>query len=375
MADVAEFPDEEQPRRKKTGNRALSHGQSVSDMLKKQAEFLDPLRSVRSALAQIESSSVHRLLREQFSASDTAARRFREMSGAADLLRQQQQTVALTIAERYAALTEDTTNKFFEQVTRQGRALEEASRVPRDMQRWVADLVQEQSFAGAIAQQWQSSTSEVLKAVERSRNPLAGLATNKLFESIAARARQFEEAQRRSTSSEAVVPHKRVAEASQTAQTIVVEASHEPTLQGALNQILVAVHATQDTTLQRLLWFVLVPLLLLMLAAVVNPLADHYIKRKLSESSQGAEKQVRERAAQTVGDLSALSEYRFVRTDVLTVRVGPKAKAPAVGQLRFGQAVLVLEKRGAFTQVLWTSSDGASQVKGWVFSRHLRKFG
>jgi hypothetical protein len=56
------------------------------------------------------------------------------------------------------------------------------------------------------------------------------------------------------------------------------------------------------------------------------------------------------------------------------VTLGPRSKSPVVGRLQFGQAVLVLERRGDFARVLWTSTDGAAQVQGWVFARYLKRF-
>lgn len=379
--DVAKFEEDEPPRRKKSSTQVPSSFDSVSAMLKKQAELLDPLKSVRGALAQLETAAgFHRLIREQEEARQALTRRFEEVAKVSDVFRQERAILASSIADRYAVLATSLSTRpnagVYERLERQGRALEEASRMPRDMKRWIADLAEGQGFrqAASIAEQWQTRTSESLKFFERYRNPLADLATDKLFESIATRARLFERAQADTSVIGEPVAQARVAEAAKDAQSIVLEAANELTLQGALNQILAAIEASGDSLARRLLWFVLVPLLLLMIAAVVNPLADHYIKGKLSESSQGAERKVKERAAQTVGDLSVLSDYRYVRASVLIVRANAKAKAPSVGQLRFGQAVLVLETRGGFSQVLWTSSDGTSQLKGWVFSRYLRKF-
>jgi hypothetical protein len=379
--DVADFEDDEPPLRKSSTPQVPPNFDSVSTLLQRQLELLDPLKNVRGALVQLETAAgFQRLLREQEDVRQTLARRFDGLAKASDIFKQQQAILASSFADRYAALTTshstNLSSEVYERLKGQSRALEEASRIPRDMQRWIADLADGQGLrhATSVAEQWHASTSESLKLFERYRNPLANLATGELFESIARRAKLFDRAQADISALAAQVTEARVAEASQDAQTIVLQAANEPTLQGALDQILAAIEANRDTLARRLLWFVLVPLLLLMIAAVVNPLADHYIKGKLSASGQGAEKLVKKRAAQTVGDLRVLSDYRYVRASVLTVRVNAKARAPSVGQLQFGQAVLVLEIRGAFTQVLWTSSDGTSQLRGWVFSRHLRKF-
>ena len=58
----------------------------------------------------------------------------------------------------------------------------------------------------------------------------------------------------------------------------------------------------------------------------------------------------------------------------LALRLGPKAKAQAIGNLRFGQTVRVLDKERDFTLVVWRSEDGKVEIQGWVFSRYLKRF-
>jgi hypothetical protein len=42
--------------------------------------------------------------------------------------------------------------------------------------------------------------------------------------------------------------------------------------------------------------------------------------------------------------------------------------------LQFGQAVRVVEKGKDFTLVAWSSPDGSTHIRGWVYSRYLKKF-
>lgn len=68
-----------------------------------------------------------------------------------------------------------------------------------------------------------------------------------------------------------------------------------------------------------------------------------------------------------------LSGYRFVTTNTLFLRDNPNARAPIVGELKFGQVVGVLSTRRDWTEVVYEYGDGTTTV-GWVFTRYTAKF-
>ncbi len=142
---------------------------------------------------------------------------------------------------------------------------------------------------------------------------------------------------------------------------------------GDSNKLLVLVNAIQDAG-QPVTQSVLFVLFVMFFVMCMTPVADHYIKKKLSESPQESSKAVQIRAADAVGELALLSEYRFVTAEQLKVREGPRSNAHVVAALKFGQAVRVVRKGKDFTLISWSSSDGSVHVRGWVFSRYLRKF-
>lgn len=158
------------------------------------------------------------------------------------------------------------------------------------------------------------------------------------------------------------------------AHGIAEAAGKEVTLDGALKTILEAIRDAKEPETQKWLWFILVPLIFMLLQAFVNPLADVYVKKWLGESEQESKKQINVRAVEAVGDKSWLSEHRYVARKSLKVTSNASAGSPEVGKLEYGQAVRVVEKRGDFTLVVWTSSDGEGSVRGWVFSRYLKRF-
>lgn len=162
-------------------------------------------------------------------------------------------------------------------------------------------------------------------------------------------------------------------------EALVQETAEAPTAIVQLETIIAAIKATQDTPLQKVLWFILIPMLMALLWSMVNPVMDFYIKKRLEEASsrQEANKVVKEQVREAMPDAAMRRDYRFVSMPagkVLTVRASAGARAARVGELRTGQVVHVVERAGAFTLVEWRSDDGSAAVKGWVFSRYLERF-
>lgn len=153
------------------------------------------------------------------------------------------------------------------------------------------------------------------------------------------------------------------------------EAAHDAeNVQQVVLVLVDAIQKTKQPFVQRALFQVLWPLILALMSVVLAPIADHYIKKHLSESPQESSKAIQTRAADAVGDLVQLAEYRYVSAQRLKVRDNPRVNSPAVAELQFGQAVRVIEKRNDFALVAWSSPDGSAHVRGWVFSRYLTKF-
>lgn len=164
-------------------------------------------------------------------------------------------------------------------------------------------------------------------------------------------------------------------------EALVQEAEQAPTPEARVDRIIEAIKSTKDSTLQKILWFILIPVLIGLVMSVVNPVSDFYVKKWLegTSSRQEATKVIKHEARNAVDDLRLISDYRFVdvaKDKPLVVRAKPGAKAARIGELRFSQVIYVVEttKDKDFTLVEWRSEDGTSSVKGWVFSRYLKKF-
>lgn len=162
-------------------------------------------------------------------------------------------------------------------------------------------------------------------------------------------------------------------------EALVQETAEERTAAAQFDRIIEAIRANRDPIQQKLLWFILVPMLMALLFSLLNPVMDFYVKKRLEEASsrQEANKVVKQQVREAVPDLRMLVDYRFVSMPtgkVLVVRASAGARAPRVGELRTGQVVHVVERSDAFTLVEWRSEDGTAAVRGWVFARYLERF-
>jgi hypothetical protein len=156
-------------------------------------------------------------------------------------------------------------------------------------------------------------------------------------------------------------------------RTVAVAAEQQLTAQGFVDQIVEAIRDSRDTKLQKALWYLAVPLLIGLFLLALEPYAKKLLETpQKQQSAKGVKKAARQAVGRDAREL--LETFRFVRATQLTVRATPRARAPAIGQLRFGQVVRVLEKTRDFTLVEWKSDDGKAEVQGWVFSRYLQRF-
>ena len=226
--------------------------------------------------------------------------------------------------------------------------------------------------AAAQSAQWLSSSKAITAEIERFINPQGVASLRAYWERMtqvdvgfAAEPTPTEYDRRTEVGSEVVT----------LVQGVAKEISSAQTQQEAADRIVLAIEGIKEPLYQKLLLSIFYPFLLAMLFSYANPYVDFHVKKSLEgASTQSANKQVKEAAREAVGDLRLLQDYRFVTAHSLAVRTEPKARGQAVGQIRRGQTVLVLDKERDFTLVTWRSEDGNIEVKGWVFSRYLNRF-
>jgi hypothetical protein len=256
------------------------------------------------------------------------------------------------------------------------REFSASTSVPPDMQRWISDLSGGQSLQKAveIARQWREPFEELRRIATQFSGSLNSSSTLQMLTALKASPVQLELLAAIASDVRPVPPSEARAEVAETARSIAEQASMQLTLQDAVDQILRGIGSIKDTRFQRLVWTVLVQAIFALAVLALTPIADVYIKEWLMEKRQGASKKVKEQTVAAVGNSQLLAEHRFVSAKTLNVGVHPRARTEYVGQLHFGQAVRVIERRNDFTQISWTSEDGASSIQGWVYSRYLKRF-
>lgn len=117
------------------------------------------------------------------------------------------------------------------------------------------------------------------------------------------------------------------------------------------------------------------PLLIGTASGVIGNLVTPYVQAYLEETKATPQRE----QVKTIKKLSfselgiELSDYRFVSANILLLRATPNARAPIVGELKFGQVVNVLSKSRDWTEVTYEYGDG-TKIQGWVFTRYTAKF-
>ncbi len=129
----------------------------------------------------------------------------------------------------------------------------------------------------------------------------------------------------------------------------------------------------KDTCLQKILWHILVPLLL----AIINILANNYYHDSsvfISRHKNEIIKIIDQEIQKNVVDKTALKDYRLITANVLFVRKSNYQRSELIGQLYLGSIVRVIQKKKDWTLIVWEDKDNDLIIRGWVFSRYLKKF-
>jgi hypothetical protein len=148
----------------------------------------------------------------------------------------------------------------------------------------------------------------------------------------------------------------------------------ESNIENAISAIIVEIRALRNPALEKILTYVLFPIIIGLIFAILNPIADYYIKERLTANERVEKKNIRKHIVTSIGDQVRLASYRFVSVKSLAVHLNPSAKSPTLEYLRFGQVVFLVEKGKDWSRVAWVDEDGNVAVQGWVFSRYLNKF-
>ena len=140
-----------------------------------------------------------------------------------------------------------------------------------------------------------------------------------------------------------------------------------------IDSLINEIRSLKDPILQRLLAWLIYPLIVGLVLSVVNPVADYYIKETLnSGEKRQVVKDVSKAITNTVGNKAYLSSFRVVTATSLNVRKLGSTKSDVVGKLYLGDVVEVIEKGRNWSLISWQDTESDVVVRGWVFSRYLK---
>lgn len=140
-----------------------------------------------------------------------------------------------------------------------------------------------------------------------------------------------------------------------------------------IERVLVELRALREPAFQRILAWLIYPIIVGLVLSVVNPVAEFYIKDALrSGDKRQVVKDVSKAITSEVDAPNHLRSFRIVTAIALNVRQENSTKSTIVGTLYLGDVVEIVDKKRKWTLVRWEDTDGNTSLRGWVYSRYLR---
>ena len=141
-----------------------------------------------------------------------------------------------------------------------------------------------------------------------------------------------------------------------------------------LNNLLNEIRDKKAPLIQRLLVCLIYPLIVGLIISVITPISNSYMNDYFRLDTRSKVKVIKKNASNVVTNYGMLDEMRFVNANLLNVRMQPSIKSHLIGTLKFSTPVIILKKKKNWTLVEWVNQDEDISLKGWVFSRYLKKF-
>lgn len=145
------------------------------------------------------------------------------------------------------------------------------------------------------------------------------------------------------------------------------------TFETGMNRLVTEIRKNKDPFIQRIILSFIVSLIVSFLVTFLNPIIDEIRDHYVVKDKRTVTKIIQKTIPRVEISNDLLIGHRFVIADVLNVRDKGNRRSNLVGKLYFGQVVRVIEKRKDWSLIEWTDSDGESAIRGWVFSRYLKK--
>ena len=154
-----------------------------------------------------------------------------------------------------------------------------------------------------------------------------------------------------------------------------VENNESENIVEAIEKLIVEVKSLKEPLIQRMLIQLIFPLILTLVFAFFNPVADFYVKEHLNKAEKKqVSNHINKEVVNNIRAKEVLRHLRYVKADVLCVRKDKSSCGKLIGYLYFGQVVEIKEKRKNWTRIKWVDETGEISIEGWVFTRYLKKF-
>lgn len=170
-----------------------------------------------------------------------------------------------------------------------------------------------------------------------------------------------------------------IKEAQGQVESVSTTAERASDLQSAVDQIVAAIATQHKPQIQFALWIYFRPLIWCIVSATVTALVTIAVNNYMASSQEPASpreitKHVKEivHAAGTTSNM--LDELRYISAKTVFIRLNPRAKSPALGELKLGTVVRIVKQQKDFALILWQDNESGAQIQGWVFARYLGKF-
>ncbi len=144
-------------------------------------------------------------------------------------------------------------------------------------------------------------------------------------------------------------------------------------IESQLENVIKEINSLKDPFLQKVMIWLIYPIIVGLVLSVVTPITDFYIKRELNSGEKRAVvKKVKQSIVSNIANKSVLTTFRIVSANTLNVRQSGSRKSEIIGQLHIGYIVEVLNKERKWSLVIWHDKNTNTSIQGWVFSRYIK---
>jgi hypothetical protein len=134
----------------------------------------------------------------------------------------------------------------------------------------------------------------------------------------------------------------------------------------ALDNFLVGI-SRQHPIIAKLLVHIIIPVIISILIAELWSRPQQFDKTNCIRN-------IKKEVQTVVAADSIMNNFRFVSAHTLQVRKSNSVNSSIIGQLHFGQLVRIIQKKKSWTLVELQNSSTDIVLKGWVFTRYIKRF-